>query len=30
MSEKTHWRKLQNPEFIGSWDLEGDTDVHSY
>lgn len=27
MSEKTHWRKLQNPEFIGSWDLEGDTDV---
>lgn len=23
MSEKTHWRKLQNPEYIGSWDLNG-------
>lgn len=22
-SEKTHWRKLQNPEYIGSWDLDG-------
>lgn len=20
---KTHWRKLQNPDYIGSWDLDG-------
>ena len=23
MSEKTHWRKLENPEYLGSWDLDG-------
>lgn len=24
---KTHWRKLENPEYLGSWDLDGDTVV---
>ena len=23
METKTHWRKLQNPDYIGSWDLDG-------
>ena len=23
METKTHWRKLENPEYLGSWDLDG-------
>lgn len=23
METKTHWRKLQNPDYLGSWDLDG-------